>query len=87
LGPLYGTTMLNINDYYPNFEMITCHDPYFGAHPFITVPASFQKTHSECTAGPFCVNIMLKDPELIAYMKSKDPNPNVIFLLINNETD
>lgn len=30
---------------------------------------------------------MLRDPELIAYMKAKDPNPNVIFFLINSETD
>jgi hypothetical protein len=43
--------MFNINDFYPNFEMITCHDPYFGAHPFITVPSSFQKTHRECILG------------------------------------
>jgi biotin carboxylase len=30
---------------------------------------------------------MLKDPEVIAYMKSKDPNPNVMFMGVDNETD
>jgi biotin carboxylase len=30
---------------------------------------------------------MLKDPAVITYMKQKDPNPNVIFMLIDSETE
>jgi hypothetical protein len=87
VGPYCGPVLININDYYPNFEIITCNDPYLGAHPFITVPTSFQKAHKECNSGTFCLNELLKDPEVIAYMKAKDPNPNVIFVMINNETE
>jgi hypothetical protein len=84
IGPIYGTSLLDINDYYPNFEMIACNDPYLGAHPFITVPASFKHDHKECILGSYCENNMLKDPEVISYMKAKDPNPNVLFMLIDD---
>ena len=51
IGPIYGTTLLNLNDYYPNFEILTCHDPYKGAFPFVTVPESFRYAHKECITG------------------------------------
>lgn len=38
IGTIYGGIFMNIYDFMPTFEMITCKDPYFGAHLFIKVP-------------------------------------------------
>lgn len=38
IGPMYGTTMFNIHDFFPKFEMLMCNDPYNGILSFIKVP-------------------------------------------------
>jgi hypothetical protein len=84
LGPIYGTTVLSVHDFMPSFEIIACNDPYFGALPFVTVPESF-KGH-ECS-GIACQHSVANNPEALAYMRSKDPNPNVMFMVCTEETD
>jgi hypothetical protein len=64
----------------PNFEILTCNDPYFGALPFVKVPENFKENH-QCVFGE-CQSNLLKDPNVISYMKKKDPHPNVIYFLV-----
>jgi hypothetical protein len=45
IGTLYGTAMLNISSFIPNYEIITCSDAYFGAFPFIKVPEFLKNNH------------------------------------------
>lgn len=86
IGPMYGTIMFNIYEYFPKFEMLMCNDPYHGKLPFIKVPELFKDNNHKCIAGTSCQIALLKDPEVISYMKSKDPNPNIIYVIIDGES-
>jgi hypothetical protein len=38
IGPILRAAVIVINDFMPTFEILTCNDPFFTAHPFFKIP-------------------------------------------------
>ena len=43
IGRIYCTAPLDVHEFMPNFEIITCFDPFNQRFPFISVPRSIRE--------------------------------------------
>lgn len=82
IGRIYSTMLLDFNSFIPNFEIITCYDPFSGRFPFIITPQHL-KTDHQCSDAYQCQLSILSNPETIAYMKSKSANPRVFYMMLD----
>ena len=80
MGPIIGTAFFDLIQYIPNFTFIACGDIFNGQHSCIFVPESLKNDPNHvCTNKIVCVERLLKNAEVIEFMKSRDKSPNALF--------
>jgi hypothetical protein len=80
LGPLIGTTFFDLIKYIPNFTFIACGDIFNQQFPNIYVPRTLMNDPNHtCVNKVVCVERLLRNSEVIEYMKARDNSPNALF--------
>jgi hypothetical protein len=76
IGPLYRAAFAAMCDFLPNFEYLSCGDPFFGAHSHFKVSPGLGG--HVCKDYVQCQVEILKNSATLAYMKEKDPRPKIL---------